>query len=64
MKRTNENLKKYHLKKGLKKFQNADIKHITFNMELNKVCLLYTSSSCLKIEEVFFNLVFIIDRNI
>ena len=37
MKRTNENLKKYHLKKGLKKFQNADIKHITFNMELDKV---------------------------
>ena len=37
MKRTNENLKKYHLKKGFKKFQNADIKHITFNMELDKV---------------------------
>lgn len=37
MKRTNENLKKYHLKKGLKKFQNADIKYITFNMELDKV---------------------------
>lgn len=37
MKRTNENLKKHHLKKGLKKFQNADIKQITFNMELDKV---------------------------
>lgn len=37
MKKTAENLKKYHLKKAYRAFLDADISCVTFDMEVNKV---------------------------
>lgn len=37
MKKTTENLKKYHLKKAYRAFLDADISSITFDMELDKI---------------------------